>query len=103
VLVIRIHDEPSGEQALDDLVRAPPRKVVGSGSMLPSRRPAAALRMAIWVSVSLAFMVMLLLAIDDATMNALFSREAKLFLPGGREETARKTHNLGNMCIFINM
>jgi hypothetical protein len=41
--------------------------------------------------------------IDDITMNALFDQEAKLFLPGEREETARKTHNLGNKSIFVNV
>jgi len=36
--------------------------------------------MAVWVAVSLAFMVMLLVVVDDDAMNALFYREAKLFL-----------------------
>ena len=42
------------------LVRAPPRRVAGRGSILPSGRLAAALRMAVWVSVSLARAVMVI-------------------------------------------
>jgi len=41
--------------------------------------------------------------IDDITMNALFDQEAKLFQPHKREEIARKTHYLGNNCIFVNV
>jgi len=41
--------------------------------------------------------------VDDATIHALNDQEAKLFLPGEREETARKTHNLGNKSIFVNV
>ena len=51
----------------------------------------------------LAFMVMCLVAVDDATMNALFDQEAKLFEPHEREETGRKTHYLGNKCVFVNV
>jgi hypothetical protein len=41
--------------------------------------------------------------IDDATMNALFDQEAKLFLPDKRRESARKTRHLGNKSYFVNM
>jgi hypothetical protein len=50
-----------------------------AASLVPGRivGAVAALRMVVWVSVSLTFMVMILVVIDDATMNALFYREAK--------------------------
>jgi hypothetical protein len=36
-------------------------------------------------------------------MNALFDQEAKLFQPHEREELARKSHYLGNKCIFVDV
>jgi hypothetical protein len=41
--------------------------------------------------------------IDDATMNALFDQEAKLFLPDERQEPARKTRYLINKSCFVNL
>jgi hypothetical protein len=41
--------------------------------------------------------------IDDATMNALFDQEAKLFQPDKRQESARKTRYLGKMSCFVNV
>ena len=41
--------------------------------------------------------------VDDATMNAPFDQEAKLFLPDERQESARKTRYLGNKQCFVNV
>jgi hypothetical protein len=51
-------DESSGKQALDDLGAGAAAQGSGNGSMLPSGRLAAALRMTVWVAVSLAWAVM---------------------------------------------
>jgi hypothetical protein len=45
----------------------------------------------------------LLVVIDDATMNALFDREAKLFGPDEHEKPARKTGYLRNKYRFVNV